>query len=41
MLFEEPDYVKKVNLTDVFNYQGWNFLKSLTINFHYIKMQRV
>ena len=36
MLFEEPDYVKKVK-TDVFNYQGWNFLKSLTINLGSIK----
>ena len=36
MLFEEPDYVKKVK-TDVFNYLGWNFLKFLTINLSSIK----
>ena len=35
-LLEERDSVKKVK-TDVFNYLGWNFLKSLTINLGSIK----
>ena len=37
MLFEQPDYVKKVKKTDVFTYLGWNFLKTLTVNLSSIK----